>query len=150
MVTPAAAAQAPVELPLRGLGMLLPMEPPTVRTAVPVPVPGTPMGLGARGGGEVQPVTVPQAPLSAELPQTEIAAPLPALAEGQEVERVQLTTPASPLRAVTPGATVGSPLTLPRGDSLGLPGVELPRTGLLAPTLTGTVESGLGLVRPRG
>ncbi|GAA4907241.1 hypothetical protein ACFPM3_13355 [Streptomyces coeruleoprunus] len=149
LASPAAAAEAPVEVPLQPLGMVLPMEPPTVSTGVPLPMPGTPEGVGRVGeGGLPELLLLPRTPIAGELPETEIAAPLPALLGGRPLGTALLTSPSSEVKTSTPGATLGEPLTLPKAESLGLPGVRLPSAGLLAPVLSGALESDLGLGGP--
>ncbi|MET9429773.1 MULTISPECIES: hypothetical protein [unclassified Streptomyces] len=146
LATPAAAAPAaPVDVPLQPLGMVLPMAPPTVSTGVPIPMPGAPMGPTAAAHGRVQPLHLPQVPFTGTLPETLITASLPELIEDQPVTRALLSAPASDLHTTTPGAKVEAPLTLPRPESLGLPGVELPQVGVLPPAVTGILESHLGL-----
>ncbi|MFF8831737.1 hypothetical protein [Streptomyces sp. NPDC015131] len=152
MASPAAAAApsvpvAPVDVPLHGLGTVLPMETPTLRTGVPVPLPGGPMGFTEHGEGRMQPVVLPQLPLTTGVPETLVSAPLPSVVEG-ETGRAEVASPASAVQATTPGAILGSPLTLPRAESLGLPGAELPQAGFLTPTVTGALDSTLGLAQP--
>ncbi|WP_336323230.1 hypothetical protein [Streptomyces lavendofoliae] len=152
MASPAAAAStvpvAPVDVPLHGLGTVLPTETPTLRTGVPIPLPGAPMGLTGHGEGKVQPLLVPQVPFTAGVPETLVSAPLPDVAGEEPMGRALLATPASELRATTPGAILGLPITLPRAETLGMPGAELPQAGLLAPTVTGALDSTLGLAQP--
>ncbi|MFB7028999.1 MULTISPECIES: hypothetical protein [unclassified Streptomyces] len=79
-----------------------------------------------------------------------VDAPLPELLRGSEPGHALLTAPHSEMAAATPGATVGSPVEAPRGNGLdGLPDLTLPRVGLLAPTLSGALDSRLGLA-PEG
>jgi hypothetical protein len=148
LATPAAAAAAPtapVDVPLQTLGMVLPMAPPTVSTGVPIPMPGTPMGLTARTDGRVQPLLVPQVPIASTMPETLITATLPEVVEEQPVTRALLSTPESDLNAKTPGANVAPPLTLPQSAALGLPAAQLPEAGLLSPALSGSLGSHLGM-----
>ncbi|MEU6057098.1 hypothetical protein [Streptomyces sp. NPDC047097] len=147
MASPALAASAPVapvDIPLHGLSTVLP-ETPVLRTGVPIPVPGAPAGFTQRAEGGLQPLLVPQLPLSTGTPETLIAAPLPDIEGDRPTGRAVLAAPASEVQAVTPGAVAGLPLTLPRAETLGLPGLALPPAGLLAPSLTGAVESTMGL-----
>ncbi|GAA2481974.1 hypothetical protein [Streptomyces gobitricini] len=152
MASSAAAATtapvAPVDVPLHGLGTVLPTETPTLRTGVPIPLPGAPMGLTGHGEGKVHPLLLPQLPITAGVPETLVSAPLPEVVEG-ETGRALVTAPASELRATTPGAILGSPVTLPRAETLGLPGVELPQVGFLSPTVTGALDYTLGLAQPK-
>ncbi|MDN3296146.1 hypothetical protein QWM81_19185 [Streptomyces ficellus] len=150
MATPAAAATAPVapvDVPLHGLRAVLPMEPPTLRTGVPLPMPGGPMGLTGHGEGTLQPLLLPQFPVTAGLPETLVSASLPDVVESQPLSRALVSAPASDARAITPGAVLGIPLTLPRAETRGLPGVELPRAGVLTPAVTAGLETTLGLAR---
>ncbi|MFF8291313.1 hypothetical protein ACF068_19070 [Streptomyces sp. NPDC016309] len=153
MASPAAAAAtvpvAPVDVPLHGLGTVLPTDTPTLRTGVPIPLPGAPMGLTERGEGRVQPLTLPQLPFTAGVPETLVSAPLPEAVEGEPTGQALVAAPASTLRATTPGAILGSPLTLPRAESLGMPGAELPPVGFLPPAVSGAFDSTLGLAQPQ-
>ncbi|MFC8915398.1 hypothetical protein ACGF5F_19285 [Streptomyces sp. NPDC047821] len=153
MASPAAAAAsvpvAPVDVPLHGLGTVLPTETPTLRTGVPIPLPGAPTGLTGHEQGRFQPVLLPQLPVAAGIPETLVSAPLPDVVEGEPTGRALLAAPASEVQATTPGAFLGLPVTLPRADSLGLPGAELPQAGFLAPTVSGALDSTLGLAQPK-
>ncbi|GGY81764.1 hypothetical protein [Streptomyces omiyaensis] len=150
MVAPAAAVEAPVMLPLQGLEPVLPMDAPTVATGVPVPVPGAPTGF-QKGLGALPDVTLPSVPLTGTLPETVVDAPLPELLEGGEPGRALLSSPHSEMAAATPGATLGNPVEAPRGNGLaGLPDLAPPRLGLVAPTLSGALDSQLGLAPERG
>ncbi|QEV34488.1 hypothetical protein CP977_21865 [Streptomyces cinereoruber] len=140
LVAPASAVEAPVIVPLEGLEPVLPMDAPTVATGVPVPMPGAPTGFQEGTG------TLPAVPLAGTLPKTVVDAPLPELLRGSEPGHALLTTPHSEVAAATPGATVGNPMEAPRGDGLdGLPDLTLPRVRLLAPALSGALDSRLGL-----
>lgn len=151
MASPAAAAAAvpvaPVDVPLHGLGTVL-TETPTLRTGVPIPLPGAPMGLTGHGEGKVQPLLLPQLPVTTGIPETLVSAPLPSIVEGEPTGRAVVASPASEVQATTPGAILGLPVTLPRAESLGMPGVELPQVGFLAPTVSGALDSTLGLAQP--
>ncbi|WP_175412820.1 hypothetical protein [Streptomyces sp. TRM64462] len=149
LASPAAAAEAPVEVPLQPLGAVLPMAPPTVSTGVPLLMPGTPEGLGRTSeGGLPELILLPRTPVDSALPETEVAAPLPGLLGGRPLGTAMLKAPASAVETLTPGASLGEPLTLPRAETLGLPGVQLPQAGVLSPVLSGALESDLGLASP--
>ncbi len=149
MATPAAAVEAPVVVPLQGLEPVLPMDAPTVATGVPVPVPGAPTGF-QKGFGALPDVTLPSVPLTGTLPATVVEAPLPELLEGSEPGRALLTSPHSEMAAATPGAVLGNPVEAPRGNGLaGLPDLAPPQLGLIAPTLSGALDSRLGLAPGR-
>ncbi|MFH9952977.1 hypothetical protein ACH4OX_02020 [Streptomyces roseolus] len=150
MAAPAAAVEAPVIVPLQGLEPVLPMDAPTVATGVPVPVPGAPTGF-QKGLGALPDVTLPSVPLTGTLPETVVDAPLPELLKGSEPGRAVLASPHSEMEAATPGATLGHPVEAPRGNGLaGLPRLADPRLGLIAPTLSGALDSQLGLAPERG
>ncbi|MFF9149929.1 hypothetical protein ACWGBV_36475 [Streptomyces sp. NPDC055051] len=145
MAVPASAVEAPVVVPLQGLEPVLPMDAPTVATGVPVPVPGAPTGF-QKGLGALPDVTLPSVPLAGTLPETAVDAPLPEVLEGSEPGRALFSSPHSEMRASTPGATLGNPVEAPRGDGLaGLPDLAPPQLGLIAPTLSGALDSQLGL-----
>lgn len=146
MAAPAAAAEAPVEVPLQPLSAVLPMAPPTLSTGVPLPMPGAPEGLGrTTEGGLPELLLLPRTPVSGELPRTVLEAPLPGLLGGRPLGTAMLTSDRSDVETATPGATLGEPLSLPHAEGLGLPGVQLPQAGVLAPVLTGALDSDLGL-----
>ncbi|MFV0128547.1 hypothetical protein ACLGI4_12650 [Streptomyces sp. HMX112] len=147
MASSASAMEAPVELPLRALGTVLPMEPPTVRTGVPLPMPGTPV-VEAPASGRVQEASLPQVPFTTGFPETRVAAPLPDLLGGRPLGQALLTAPSSDLAAVTPGASLGAPITLPRAEAQGVPGVVPLEVAVLAPKASGGMESHLGLDEP--
>ncbi|PRH76831.1 hypothetical protein C6N75_23550 [Streptomyces solincola] len=150
MASPALAASAPVapvDIPLHGLGTVLP-ETPVLRTGVPIPVPGAPSGFTRRAEGGLPPLLVPQLPLTTGTPETTISAELPDVEGDRPTGRALLAAPASDVHALTPGAVAGLPLTLPGAETLGLPGLALPSAGVLPPALTGTVESSMGLDSP--
>ncbi|MER6477503.1 hypothetical protein [Streptomyces filamentosus] len=150
MVAPASAVEAPVVVPLQGLDPVLPMDAPTVATGVPVPVPGAPTGF-QKGLGSLPDVTLPSVPLAGTLPETVVDAPLPELLKGSEPGRALFATPHSEMKATTPGATLGHPVEAPRGDGLaGLPDLAEPRLGVIAPVLSGALDSQLGLAPDRG
>ncbi|MFI8371847.1 hypothetical protein [Streptomyces sp. NPDC085466] len=149
MAVPAAAVEAPVVVPLQGLEPVLPMDAPTVATGVPVPVPGAPTGF-QKGLGALPDVTLPSVPLTGTLPETVVDAPLPELLEGSEPGRALFASPHSEMRAATPGAVVGNPVEAPRGNGLaGLPDLAPPQLGLISPTLSGALDSRLGLAPGR-
>jgi hypothetical protein len=135
-----------VDVPLQPLGSVLPVAPPTVSTGVPLLMPGTPEGLGHVGeSGLPELLLLPRTPIDSEFPETRVEAPLPSLLGGRPLGTALLTSPHSDVETSTPGATLGEPLSLPRGEALGLPGVQLPRAGVLSPALSGALETDLGL-----
>ncbi|WP_236243202.1 hypothetical protein [Streptomyces sp. CC228A] len=147
MAAPAAAAEAPVEVPLQPLGAVLPMAPPSLSTGVPLLMPGAPEGLGrTTEGGLPELLLLPRTPLGAELPETSLEAPLPGLLGGRPLGTAMLTSDRSDMSTSAPGASLGEPLSLaPQGGQSGLPGVQLPKAALLAPALSGALDTDLGL-----
>ncbi|WP_251066043.1 hypothetical protein [Streptomyces sp. ISL-36] len=148
MAAPASAAEAPVVVPLQGLEPVIPMDAPTVATGVPMPKPGGPTGFQEGQAGGLPDVTLPRMPVSSTMPETVLAAPLPEVIEGSEPGTALFTTPSSPLKAVTPGASVGNPVVVPSGDPYGVPGLTTPNVGVLTPAVTGTLDSQGGLAQP--
>ncbi|MER8033515.1 hypothetical protein ACIQK9_02480 [Streptomyces hydrogenans] len=150
MAAPAAAVEAPVIVPLQGLDPVLPMDAPTVATGVPVPMPGAPTGF-QKGLGALPDVTLPSVPLAGTLPETVVDAPLPEVLEGSEPGRALFATPHSEMKAATPGAVLGNPVEAPDGDGLaGVPDLHVPELGLVSPSLSGALDSQLGLAPERG
>ncbi|MEU9863960.1 hypothetical protein AB0D99_24105 [Streptomyces sp. NPDC047971] len=148
MAAPAAAAEAPVTIPLQGLEPVIPMDAPTVATGVPVPVPGGPTGFQEGQSGLLPDVTLPRVPIAGTVPETLVAAQLPEIIEGSEPGKALFATPSSPVKATTPGATVGNPVVAPRGDRLGLPDLAVPEIGVLTPAVSGALDSQAGLAQP--
>lgn len=148
MAAPAAAAEAPVIVPLQGLEPVIPMDAPSVATGVPLPVPGGPTGFQEGQSGLLPDVTLPRVPISSTIPETLVAAPLPEVIEGSEPGKALFATPSSPVKATTPGATVGNAVVAPRGDRLGLPDLAVPEIGVLTPAVSGALDSQAGLAQP--
>ncbi|MFD9564274.1 hypothetical protein [Streptomyces sp. NPDC059994] len=133
-VTPAAAGSSvPVAVPLEGLEATLPFEPPTVSTGVPIPVPGSPGGPRHVVGSLMPSPLMPALPVTSELPSTLVKAPLTDPLTDDKLGSAALTTPSSPLRAEGPGAILDAPLTPPQAELFGLPALDEPQAGLLAP-----------------
>ncbi|WP_418958804.1 hypothetical protein [Streptomyces tritici] len=153
MASTASAAEAPVVLPLQGLETAAPgLDAPTVASAVPLPVPGAPTGLAGGTQGGLPDAQLPRVPVASSVPRTLVEAPLPELLDGSETGSALLTTPGSDLEAVTPGAIIGTPVAVPDGRTgplgLPLPGLNAPEAGVLAPALSGALDSGLGVQPP--
>ncbi|MEV0092650.1 hypothetical protein [Streptomyces sp. NPDC050738] len=147
--TPAAAVQAPVVVPLQGLETALPMDAPTVRTGIPIPIPSEPSPLRTRAMQHPDPaLELPQTPITSDLPTTVLEAPMPQGFDGEDLGSARVTSGGSPMAAKTPGLAVGRPFALPHGESLGLPELDDPQAAILAPALQGDVSSGLGLAAP--
>ncbi|MEU3788964.1 hypothetical protein AB0F07_04075 [Streptomyces fructofermentans] len=145
VATPAVAVEGvPVAVPLDGVEKSLNVEMPTVGGTVPVLMPGSPEGPRYVEGRLLPDRTVPQLPLTSDLPSLDLRTPLPHLPGGSS-DHLSAATPASDLRALTPGASLDAPLTAPRADSLGLPGTKLPEAGLLTPVLQTAPGAVLGL-----
>ncbi|GAA1350564.1 hypothetical protein [Streptomyces beijiangensis] len=149
VATPAVAAQAPVVVPLQGLDAALPMDAPTLRTGIPIPVPGTPDAWHPRSEGELSPeLAIPQTPVTSDLPRTVLAAPLPSVLDDEDLGRARVTSDASQMAARTPGFSLGRPITPGNGEDLGLPEIGTPQAAVLAPALQGDLSSGLGMDVP--
>ncbi|MFB9514231.1 hypothetical protein [Streptomyces purpureus] len=147
MAGPAAAVQAPVNVPLEGLESVSPaLNAPTLSTGVPLPMPGAPTEFHEGMAQAVPGAALPRLPVSTELPRTVIEAPAPDTVDEVQPGRAQLTSPGSDMDLLTPGAQVVAPLTGPRAEHLGLPGYAPPKAGLAAPDVQGTLDSNLGLV----
>ncbi|MFB7758209.1 hypothetical protein ACFC18_53040, partial [Streptomyces sp. NPDC056121] len=87
----------------------------------------------------------PAVPLSSELPDTRVEAPLSRATGDHKTDHLGLTTAGSDVRTATPGASVNPPLTGPIGDRFGLPGPALPEAALAAPLLTAAPGAALGI-----
>ncbi|MDJ0347136.1 hypothetical protein QMK19_38780 [Streptomyces sp. H10-C2] len=144
---PAAAVEyVPAGVPLDGLETVLPLNSPTVRSGVPLPVVGAPEGPRHVTGQLLPDRLLPRVPVTGELAPTLIKAPLPDL-PGQDARReASLATPVSEVAASSPGASLAAPVTEPRGNALGLPDLAVPGAALLTPELRGAPVAGLGLL----
>ncbi|MFQ3562503.1 hypothetical protein QZN11_37670 [Streptomyces gramineus] len=142
--TPAAAnPTVPVTVPLDGAGKVLPMEMPRIGMELPLLIPGAPEAPRFTAGRLLPDRTLPQVPLNGGLPGIGLRAPLPhALDDGHD--HIDVGTPASPLRALTPGLALVAPLTAPDPLHPALPAPRLPAAGVLAPALRTVVGGGLG------
>ncbi|MGA5495609.1 hypothetical protein ACPCSP_14715 [Streptomyces cinereoruber] len=97
--------------------------------------------LAAPASAVEAPVIVPLEGLEPVLPMD-----APTVATGVPVPMPGAPTGFQEGTGTLPGATVGNPMEAPRGDGLdGLPDLTLPRVGLLAPALSGALDSRLGL-----
>ncbi|MEV0224772.1 hypothetical protein [Streptomyces sp. NPDC050704] len=145
VATPAVAADSvPVAVPLDGVEHALNMEMPTVGGTVPLIMPGRPDGPRYVEGRLLPDRAIPQLPVTSDLPSLNLRTPVPHVL-GDAFDHVAAGTPTSDLRALTPGATLDAPLTAPRADKLGLPALQLPEAGVLAPVLQAAPGADLGL-----
>ncbi|MEV4945043.1 hypothetical protein [Streptomyces sp. NPDC053755] len=148
MAAPATAAEAPVIVPLQGLEPVIPMDAPTVASGVPMPVPGAPTGFQHGRAAALPDVGLPQVPLGTTVPETLVAAPLPEVLDGSRPGTAQVANPRARMATATPGATLGNPLTQPRGEHAGLPALAEPQLGVIGPAARGTLGPELGLAQP--
>ncbi len=144
--TPAVADSVPVGVPLEAVETSLGVDAPRVATGVPVPVVGAPDVPRHHTGDMLPTPLLPSVPIGAELGDTLVASPVPNLLGKPETDgEGSLGAPATTLRTRTPGAVVGSPLTMPDGSNFGLPNLTAPKLGVIAPELTGARAALLGL-----
>ncbi|MEU6478853.1 hypothetical protein ABZ858_18545 [Streptomyces sp. NPDC047017] len=133
--TPAAAiGVVPVPVPLGGAETALGTELPRVGGQLPVPTAGGPQGPRFTEGRLVPDSAVPRLPVDAGLPGLDATAPLEHVL-GDGFDHVGVDAPASDLRALSPGLSLGAPLTAPRPGQAGLPDLTRPELGVLAPVL---------------
>lgn len=130
-----ASTEVPVRVPLEGVENALHMDAPELSTAAPIPLPGGPEGPQYVEGHLLPQRAVPRLPVSSELPGSKAEVPLPQLLPTEHVDRVGLTTESSPVRSLTPGASVNPPLTGPQPNRFGLPEVSPPQLALGTPDL---------------
>ncbi|MFD3590327.1 hypothetical protein [Streptomyces sp. NPDC058683] len=142
--TPAAATPTvPVPVPLDGVEKSLHMEVPKLGMELPLLIPGVPEGPRYVQGRLLPDRTLPQVPLNGGLPGVGLRAPLPHLL-GDGYDHIGVGTPASGLRALTPGLALVAPLTAPDPQHLGMPAPQMPDAGVLAPALQTVVGGDLG------
>ncbi|MEU2619707.1 hypothetical protein ABZ642_16515 [Streptomyces sp. NPDC007157] len=142
--TPAAATPTvPVPVPLDGVEKSLHMEVPKLGMELPLLIPGVPEGPRFTEGRLLPDRTLPQVPLNGGLPGVGLRAPLPHVL-GDGYDHIDVGTPVSGLRALTPGLALVAPLTAPDPERLGMPAPQLPDAGVLAPALQTVVGGDLG------
>lgn len=148
--TPAVADSVPVGVPLEAVETTLGIDAPRVATGVPMPVVGAPEAPRFHSGDMLPTPLLPVIPIATELGNTLITSPVPNLLGEPETDgEGSLDAPATTMRARTPGAILGSPLTMPDGSNFGLPNVTTPKLGVIAPELVGAPTALLGLSTPR-
>lgn len=144
--TPAVADSVPVGVPLDAVKTTLGVDTPRVATAVPMPIVGAPDAPRYHKGDLLPSPLLPVLPISTELGNTLVGAPVPNLLGDPKTDgEGTLETPATDLLTRTPGAVVGAPLTLPNGANYGIPDLTTPKLGLTAPELIGAPSALLGL-----
>lgn len=133
--TPAAAVgTVPVPVPLGGAETTLGTQLPEVGGELPVPTTGTPEGPRFTQGRLLPDQMVPRLPVDGGLPGLDVRAPL-AHPLGDGYDHAGVDAPAADLRALTPGLSVGAPLSAPRPGKAGLPALGQPELAVLAPVL---------------
>lgn len=148
--TPAVADSVPVGVPLDALETTLGVDTPRVATGVPVPVVGAPEAPRFHKGDLLPTPLLPVVPIGTRLGDTLVTSPVPNLLGTPETDgEGSLDAPATIMRARTPGAIVGLPLTMPDASNFGLPNLTKPKLGLTAPELVGAPTALLGLGTPR-
>ncbi|OKK22703.1 hypothetical protein AMK16_06435 [Streptomyces sp. CB00455] len=148
--TPALADSVPVGVPLEAVETTLGVPAPRVATGVPVPVVGAPEVPRHHTGDLLPAPLLPAIPVGTELGDTLVTSPVPNLLGRPETDgEGSVDAPATTMRARTPGAVVGAPLTMPDGSNFGLPNLTVPKLGLTAPELVGAPTALLGLGVPR-
>ncbi|MBX7546771.1 hypothetical protein [Streptomyces sp. NPDC004232] len=149
--TPAAAVgTVPVPVPLGGASRVLGTEVPQAGLEVPVPLlmPTPPEGPRFVPGHLMPERTLPEVPFNGALPGAHLRTPIPDVL-GDGADHVGVTLPANPLRTMTPGVAMDAPLTQPSVANHGLPSLQEPALGVIAPVLqtvtNGDLSTGPGL-----
>ncbi|MER5929409.1 hypothetical protein [Streptomyces sp. NPDC002054] len=143
---PAVAGGVPVGVPLDAVEGALGVDAPRLGTGVPLPVVGA-IEPPVHHQGDMLPTPVlPAIPVGTELGDTLVSSPVPNLLGSKETDgEGSLDAPATTLLARSPGAVLGSPLTMPDASNSGLPNVVAPKLGVIGPELTGAPTALLGL-----
>ncbi|MGW4568239.1 hypothetical protein ACWEN3_39720 [Streptomyces sp. NPDC004561] len=142
--TPAAAVgSVPVPVPLNGVSQSLGVEAPKAGLELPLPTPGSPGGPRFVTGSLLPDRVLPRLPVDGALPGGGVRAPLPRVL-GDRFDHVGVEAPASGLRTLGPGLDVDAPLTAPDPHHFGLPGLKLPRAGVVAPAVRTVAGGSLG------
>ncbi|MFJ1974861.1 hypothetical protein ACIO93_40245 [Streptomyces sp. NPDC087903] len=140
----AALGTVPVPVPLDGAEKALNLELPVIGGELPMPMPGLPDQPRYVEGRLIPEPVIPQVPLDGGLPGAGLRAPLPHVL-GDGFDHVAVGVPAADLRTLSPGLTLDAPLTAPNPDNYGLPAVQLPQAGVLAPVLQTVPGADLGM-----
>lgn len=144
--SPAVADSVPVGVPLDAVKTTLGVDTPRVATGVPVPVVGAPEAPRFHTGDLLPTPLLPVVPIGTDLGHTLVTSPVPNLAGSPETDgEGSLDAPETRMLARTPGAIVGTPLSMPDGGNFGIPNIVTPKLGLSAPELIGTPTALLGL-----
>lgn len=148
--TPAVADSVPVGVPLEAVETTLGVDAPRVATGVPMAVAGAPEAPRFHRGDLLPTPLLPAVPIAAELGNTLVTSPVPnLLGEPATDGEGSLDAPSTTMRARTPAAVLGLPLTMPDGSNHGLPNLTAPKLGVVAPELVGAPTALLGLGTPR-
>jgi hypothetical protein len=132
-----------VDIPLHRLEAVSPFKAPTVTGMLATPDVQRPATLPHRARNAVLPDTlIPPIPVHAKVPETDVAAPVPNLL-GDAAPR--LATPAVPLKAATPGVTLGMPFDAPEIGEQRLPRLVVPEASIVPPIVQGSPVADLGL-----
>ncbi|WP_371671389.1 hypothetical protein OG985_29490 [Streptomyces sp. NBC_00289] len=140
----AALGTVPVPVPLDGAEKALSLELPVIGGEVPMLMPGLPDQPRYVEGRLIPEPVIPQVPLDGALPGASLRAPLPHVL-GDGFDHVAVGVPVADLRTLSPGLTLDAPLTAPNPDNYGLPAVQLPQAGVLAPVLQTVPGADLGM-----
>ncbi|GLV98077.1 hypothetical protein ACFYN3_01890 [Streptomyces lavendulae] len=144
--TPAVADSVPVGVPLEAVETTLGVPTPHVATAVPVPVVGAPEAPRHHKGDMLPTPLLPVVPIATDLGVTRVTSPVPNLLGDPSTDgEGSLESPDTTLRTRSPGAVVGSPLTMPDGSNSGIPNLTAPKLGVIAPEVIGAPTALLGL-----
>ncbi|MCX4528621.1 MULTISPECIES: hypothetical protein [unclassified Streptomyces] len=148
--SPAVADAVPVGVPLDAVETTLGVDTPRVATGVPVPMVGAPEAPRHHTGDMLPTPLLPVVPVSTDLGRTLVTSPVPNLLGKEETDgEGSVEAPATTLVTRTPGAVLGSPLTMPDGSNHGIPNLTTPKLGLTTPELIGAPTALLGLGTPR-
>ncbi|OIJ86632.1 hypothetical protein [Streptomyces monashensis] len=138
----------PVSVPLDAVSRVVGTEAPQAGLEVPAPLlmPTPPEGPRFVPGHLMPERTLPEVPFTGALPGAHLSTPVPgALGD----DHVGMALPANPLRTVTPGVALDAPLTRPSVANHGLPSLQEPALGVIAPVLQtvadGDLSTGPGL-----
>ncbi|GAA0311914.1 hypothetical protein GCM10010302_58420 [Streptomyces polychromogenes] len=144
--SPAVADSVPVSVPLDAVKTTLGVPTPQVGTSVPVPVVGAPEAPVLHKGDMLPTPLLPAVPVATDLGLTKVTSPVPNLLGSPETDgEGSLESPATTLLTRTPGAVLGSPLTMPDGSNYGIPNLTAPKLGVVAPEIIGAPSALLGL-----
>lgn len=132
-----AERQVPLIVPLETMEATTPLDAPRLTGTVPA-MPIAPPAHAPQDGRHLVPdPLLPALSTSGDVPTAMLQAPVPTLSAANRASAARLTTDDAPLKAYTPEASLGSPVSVPSSRSGGRTDTEVPDARLTTPMMKG-------------